>query len=179
MARRRLTGIIMDVVTKQYIEFLSWEPPQKSRNPVYEDIPVPGSTEPQVFWSHTEARVWSLSIHLVASIDQNDRGTPAGVKEKENFIESLTLPEFGIEPGEISLVKPPHLARIRIKKMFDGIGTIRSTSFDYVGPYDVDSGYPYQIDCSFSFQEQKLSGDDQDSMTSVRRLLAYGQTRQS
>ena len=175
---RKLNGIIMDVETRQYIEFFSWEPPQKQRPPVYDDVVVRGRTEPHTFYSHTEARVWSWTIHFVASIDQGDRGLPQAVKEKENFVESLVLPDFGIEPGELSVVKPPHLARIRIKRLIDAVGTIRSPTFNEVGPFDVDTGYPYQIDVSFSFHEQRMIGASIDSMTTVRRLLAYGQTRQ-
>ncbi len=178
MAKFKLVGIIMDVETKQFIEFFSWEPPQRARSPIYNDEPIRGRSEPHSFYSHTEAGVWQFSIHLVASIDQNDRGLPIAVKEKANFIESFTLPDLGIEPGEMSLVKPPNLARIRIKRLIDAVGTIRNFSSTPTGPYDVDTGYSQTIDCTFSLNEQHKFGSAIDSMTSMRRLIAYGQTRQ-
>ncbi len=171
-----LKGVILDVETKDFIHFFSFEPPQYSRNPVYDDVPIRGRSEPHSFYGYTEAGIWSFAIHFIASIDQNDEGDPASVKEKANFIESLILPDYGFEVGEFSVVLPPHLARIRILKMFDAIGTIRSPSWTLLGPYDVDTGYSYQIDCTFSFNVQKTIGNI-DSMSSKRSLLSVGQTR--
>lgn len=178
MARRRITGIIMDVVTKQYVEFVGWEPPQASRVPVYNDESVRGRSEPYSFYSHTGPRVWPFRVHFVASLDQGDKGIYESVKEKVNFVESLVLPDYGVEPGELSIVTSPHYARIRIRRLVDAVGTIRNFSVEYPGPYDVDTGYSQTADCSFELQEQHAYDQNIDSMSSVRRSLVYGQTKQ-
>ncbi len=174
-----IKGVIMDIETKEYIDFTSFEAPQKSRGVTYDDVPIRGRSEPHVFYGYTDATVWSFTIHFVASLHEGDGGLPVTVKEKELFIESLILPDYGIASGEFSVVTPPHLARIRILKMFDAIGTIRNPSWTLLPPYDIDTGYPFQIDCSFSFNVQKLIGESLDSMSSKRRDWSLGQTRQS
>lgn len=173
-----LRGIIQDVqVPQDIIEFFSWEPPQKSRNPVYDDVPIRGRTEPHVFYSHTEAQVWQFTIHFFASFDQNDGGIPLGVMEKMSFIESFTMADYGNQSGQFAVVRPPHLARIRILRMIDLIGTIRSPSWTYLPPYDIQDGKPYQIDVSFQFNAQRELGKAPLGFADVRRLSARGQDR--
>ena len=174
-----LRGTIQDVqVPVDMIEFYSFDPPQMSRSVAYDDVIVRGRSEPQVFYSHTESAIWSFTIHLVASIDQEDRGDPAVVKEKANFIESLIMPDYGDSAGEFAVVKPPHLARIRILRMFDAIGTIRNPTWNYMPPYDIVTGYPHRIDVSFSFYEQRSFDQEPLGFADIRRLLSRGQTRQ-
>lgn len=173
-----LRGIIQDVqVPQDTIEFFSWDPPQKSRNAVYDDVPVRGRSEPHVFYSHTEAQVWSFTIHFLASFDQRDNGTPVGVQEKMSFIESFVMPDYGNTAGQFSVVRQPHLARIRILRMIDLIGTIRSPNFIYNPPYDIVTGQPYQIDVSFQFNTQRELGRTPLGFSDIRRLTSRGQNR--
>jgi len=175
---RPLRGIIQDVqVPQDLIEFFSWDPPQKTRNPVYDDVPVRGRSEPHVFYSYTEAQVWQFSIHFLASFDQDDNGTPKGVMERMSFIESFTMPDYGETAGNFAVVRPPHLARIRILRMIDLIGTIRSPTFTYSAPYDIQTGEPYQIDVSFTFHTQQEFGKAPLGFADIRRLTARGQNR--
>lgn len=170
--------LIQDVqVPQDFIEVLSWEPPTKGRTVVYDDVSVRGRSEPHVFYSHTEAQVWNFTIHLFASMDQNDGGTPLGVQEKASFIESLVMPDYGATPGELSAIRAPHLARLRILRMLDLIGTIRNPSWTYSPPYDIRTGQPYQIDCSFQFYTQREFGKTPYGFADIRRLTARGQNR--
>ena len=157
---RPIRGIIEDVNDPtEFITFDSFEPLQKARNPVYDDVAVRGRAEPHVFYSHTEAKIVQFTLHFIASVDQGDNGNPRTVKGKEAFMESLVVPDYGNATGDNAAVLPPHLARIKILKMFDAIGTIRSLSCVDVPPYDIETGFPYQIDCSFSFHIEKFIGD--------------------
>jgi len=172
-----LKGIIQDMHnTGELIDFYSFEPPQKSRNAVYDDVSVRGRSEPHVFYSHTEAPTYQFSIRLVASYDQRDSGTTRSVKEKEYFIESLVMPDYGPLPSSRnSVVAPPHLARIRIKKLIDIAGTIRNTNYVYLPPYD-EEGYPQLIEVTFSFHVQRIFGQQEPlGFAEVRRLLWRGQ----
>ena len=172
-------GIIQDVERPgELIEFFSFEPPQKSHTVVYDDVSIRGRSEPHVFYSHTEAQIWNFTIHFLASFDEGDNGRPANVKEKENFLESFVMPDYGDEAGDFGVVKPPHLARVRILKMFDLIGTIRDLNFQYVPPYDVVTGYPYQIDATFTLHAQRSFGKDPLGYAEIRRIIAKGQSRQ-
>lgn len=173
-----LVGIIQDVqVPQDFINFESWEPPVKSRNPVYDDVTIRGRSEPHVFYSHTDAQIWTFSIKFFASIDQGDNGLPIGVLEKQSFIESLVMPDYGQTPGDLAAIRPPHLARIRILRMLDIIGTIRSPNFVFQPPYDITTGYPYQIDCTFQFHAQREFGKSPYGFADIRRLTARGQNR--
>lgn len=177
-----LVGIIQDVqVPQDFIQFESWDPPTKSRTVVYEDAQVRGRSEPHVFYSHTETQIWSFSMHFLASFDQGDGGSPIGVQEKASFIESLVMPDYGQTPGQVSVIRPPHLARIRILRMIDLIGTIRSPQWVYGGSqsavYDVVTGQPYQIDVTFQFHVQREFGKTPFGFADIRRLTARGQNR--
>ena len=173
-----LRGILQDVqVPQDTIDFYSWDPPQKSRNVVYDDVPIRGRSEPHVFYSHTEAQVWQFSIHFIASFDQNDGGIPLNVMEKMSFIESFVMPDYGQTSGQFAVVRSPHLARIRILRMIDLIGTVRNPNWVYNPPYDITNGQPYQIDCSFSFHTQRELGKAPLGFADIRRLAFRGQDR--
>ena len=173
-----LRAIIQDVqVPQDIIEFFSWDPPQKTRNVVYDDVPVRGRSEPHVFYSYTEAQVWQFNIHFLASFDQDDRGTPVGVAERASFLESFVMPDYGDTAGSFAVVRPPHLARIRILRMIDLIGTIRNPAFVYNPPYDIQTGQAFQIDVSFTFHTQREFGKDPLGFADIRRLTARGQNR--
>ncbi len=175
-----LRGIIQDVqVPNDTIDFFSFEPPQRSREVFYDDVPIRGRSEPHVFYSHTGAQVWSLSITLFASVDQNDEGQAIDVVEKVNFLESLEMPDYGQSPGEFAVVRSPHLARIKILKMFDVIGTIRNFNAIYEGPYDIDTGYPQRAIVSFILQTQRTINQQPLGFSDIRRLVSRGQTRQT
>lgn len=173
-----LRGLIQDVqVPQDTIEFFSWEPPQKSRDVTYDDVPIRGRSEPHVFYSHTGPQVWQFSIHFLASFDQDDGGTPTIVQEKMSFVESFVMPDYGETSGQFAVVRPPHLARVRILRMIDLIGTIRNPTWVYLPPYDITSGQPYQIDCSFTFHTQRELGKAPLGFADIRRLSARGQDR--
>lgn len=176
---RPLEGIILDTKTGDFINFFSFQPPQKSREPVYDDVDIRGRSEPHVFYAYTRAQVWSLNIQFNASVDQNDGGLSIEPKEKDNFLESLCMPDYSLEIGGARLVQSPHLARVRILKMFDAIGTIRNYSSTYVGPYDAQTGYPYNIEASFQLHVQTPIGQDVPGFAEVRRLLNLGQDNQN
>lgn len=150
-----LRGIIQDFETGEFLEFYSFEAPQKSRSANYDDVAIRGRSEPVPFYSSTNAQVWSLTIRLVASYDQDDSGSPIRVKREENFVESFLMPDYGDTPAETSgVVKSPHRARIRIGRMFNVVGTIRDLSFTYPPPYDAQ-GYPQIVEVAISFQTQR------------------------
>lgn len=173
-----IRGLIQDTqVPEDVIEFFSFEPPQKSRSVSYDDVAVRGRSEPYVFYSYTGAQIWSFTINFLASFDQADGGTPLDVQEKMNFIESFVMPDYGQNAGQFAVVRPPHLARIRILKMLDIIGTIRDPSWTYEPPYDINTGQPYQITCSFTFNVQRELGKDPLGYADIRRLTARGQDR--
>jgi hypothetical protein len=173
-----LRGLIQDVsYPSEFIDFYTFEDPTKNRNVNYEDVAIRGRSEPHVYYANTDAAVYSLNISFIASLDEGDNGNPQTVREKENFLESLCMPDYGRVPGKpASVVRPPHLARIRIKRMFDVIGTIRGLNFTYVGPFDIDTGYPYKIDASFSIHAQRVFGREKPlGYAELRRLSARGQ----
>lgn len=178
---RRIKGIIQDYqVPTEMIEFYSWDPPQKSRSAVYDDVNIRGRSEPHVFYSYTEAQVWNFAIYFRASFEQNDGGVPLGVMERQSFIESFVMPDYGQVPGQFAVVRPPHLARIRILKMIDLIGTIRTPNWVFggsAGTYDVNNGYPHQIDLTFTFHAQQPVGVSPLGYADIRRLSARGQDR--
>jgi hypothetical protein len=152
---RPLRGIIQDYETGEFIEFFTFSDPQKSRSANYDDVAVRGRSEPHDFYSSTDAQDWSLTIYLIASIEQNDEGSVISVRKKENFLESLLMPDYGDNPAEdASVVKPPHYARIRIGRMFNVIGSVRNLSFNYPRPYSAN-GLPQQIEVSISFRSKR------------------------
>lgn len=173
-----LVGLIQDMqVPQDVISFESWEPPSKSRSVNYDDVSIRGRSEPHVFYSDTGPQIWTFSIHLVASVDQGDDGSPDSVQEKVSFIESLVMPDYGDTPGGEAAIRPPHLARIQILNMINLVGTIRNPSFTYLPPYDTDSGQPYQVDCNFTFQVQREFGKPPLGFADVRRLTSRGQNK--
>jgi len=173
-----LVGILQDVqVPQDFIRFESWAEPTKSRQVVYDDVDVRGRSEPHVFYSHTGAQVWSFKLQLVASYDQDDRGVYTTVQEQASFIESLVMPDYGQRPGDLAAIRAPHLARIRILKMVDIVGTIRDPNWTYLAPYDIRTGVPQIIECSFSFHAQREYGKAPLGFSDIRRLTARGQTR--
>lgn len=154
MAPPTLSGLIVDLETLTGIPFFSWDPPTHSRSAVYDDVSVRGRSEPHPFYSHTDPQIWAFSIHLSASFNQNDFGTPAEVKIRENFIESLVMPDYGDEAGTFGVVNPPHLCRVVIGAMFDARGTLRNFSSAYRGPFENITGLPHNIDITFDLHVQ-------------------------
>ncbi|MCG8433061.1 MAG: hypothetical protein MJA83_03390, partial [Gammaproteobacteria bacterium] len=152
-----LRGEIIDVETLQVIRFFSFEPPQKQRTAQYDDVEIRGRSEPHPFYSSTTAQIWSFSINFVASFDEKDRGQRIDVKEAENFMESFVMPDYGDVPGQpSSVVRSPHLCRIRILRMFDVKGTIRDLQFTFPPPYDADTGFPQVLPTSFTLHSQQV-----------------------
>lgn len=175
---RALEGIIIDTkVPSDYVKFRSWEVPQYSRSAVYDDVAIRGRSEPHSFYSHTEAKAWNFTIHFIASFDQGDGGEPRAVTEKRSFLESFLMPDYGSSPGQYTFVKSPHLARIRIRKMFDIVGQIRNLNVTYEAPYDMGTGEAYQIDCGFSFIEHRTIDQYPQGYADIRRLTFRGQDR--
>jgi hypothetical protein len=173
-----LVMIIQDVqVPQDYINVYSWDDLTKSRRVVYDDVDVRGRSEPHVFYSHTEAPVWEFSLHFMASVSQGDHGDPLGVMEKVSFIESLIMPDYGEIPGQGSIVRPAHLARIKVKRLIDAIGTIRDPKWPFKGAYNTTTGYPQQVDCTFSFHVQRTFGKTPYGYADIRRLTSRGQNR--
>lgn len=199
-----LVGVIQDTETLEFITFDSFEPPQKARDVTYDDVPVRGRSEPHSFYAHTGGEVWQFVLHLRSSINQGDLGpTPTvsgegllrgaaevtreslvrsraiaagfSVMEKERFISSLLMPDYGNQPGAISgVVKPPHFARIAILGMMDVVGTIRGLSSTLLPPYDVVTGFPQQIDVSFSLYAHRSFGQRPLGFADIRRLRTDG-----
>jgi hypothetical protein len=171
-------GIIQDVqVPGDYIEFYAFKEPQRSRKAVYDDTTIRGRSEPHAFYSHTEAGVWNFQIDLTASVEQDDGGLYIGVQEKVSFIESFLMPDYGNVPGGLASVRPPHLCRIRILRMFDAIGTIRDVNTVYNSPYDVNTGMSGHVPTTFTFYEQREFGKAPLGYADIRRLTARGQNR--
>ena len=176
-----LKCIIMDYqVPGDYIEVFGWgseNPPSMSRDVEYTDVPIRGRSEPYVFYSHTGPQIWEFTFSLYASIDSGDNGTYDGAQEKASFIESLIMPDYGDVAGQVSVVQPPHLARIYILQLLDLVGTIRKPQWIFKGPYDMDTGRSQVIGVSFPFHCQRSFGQSPLGYADIRRLTARGQNR--
>jgi len=177
-----LQCVVLDTVTNQFLMIPSWDPPQKTRDANYDDVMVRGRSEPHVFYSNTGLQVWQITLHLTSNLNMGDTLTPLSVKVQENFLESLTMPDYGAVPGaHAGVVNPPHPVRISILRMFDAIGTIRNLSFTYVEPFDMFTGFPHQIDATFSFHGRPVISSDEKphGFADIRKSLPWGQDFQS
>lgn len=177
-----LVGFIIDENVLAGIPFYSWEAPRYSRSVAYDDVAIRGRSEPHVFYSHTDTRVWSFDIHLAVGLGLGaeflgsvtplssilEYGNPATLKLAENFIHSMVMPDYGEEVGGFSVVKPPHIARVGINAMFDARGTIRNLGVVYSGPYEIVTGLPHRIDITFELHEQKYDNVDPDGYRDIR-----------
>jgi len=145
-----LLMIIQDFETGESITTPSWSQPQFSRDPSYDDVPIRGRSEPHQFYAYTGTAIWNISLVLIASIDADDEGKVKTVKKQLNFLESLTMPDYGPTPLETAgVVKPPHLTRVNIRRMFNVIGTLRNLSYTLEGPYD-ELGMSHRASVTFT-----------------------------
>lgn len=162
MVDTRLKGILQDYETLEGIQFYRFEPITKSRDVNYADVSVRGRSEPHVFYTDTTAKTIPITIHLDASMDQGDNGKYQTVRDKENFVESLVMPDYSGISGNSSFVSPPHLVRFKILRLIDVIGTLRNYSATDVPPYDIITGYPQIVDISFTIHVQSTVNEIQD-----------------
>lgn len=179
---RPMEMVILDVETGEYILLHGFEPPSKGRTVNYDDVAVRGRSEPYQFYSSTETGVWSFKVRLVASVEQNDRGDPVTVLGRSDFIESLAMPDYGDDPGQVSsVVQPPHLTRLAVTGTegvsIDITGTLRGFQSQWQLPYDIVTGLPTIIDVSFEIHEQTPYGQRPKGYADVRKRLLKGQTR--
>jgi hypothetical protein len=143
---------LIDVSNLRSIEIDSFDPPQLQVSATYGDESVRGRSQPYRFYSDTGFRTWSMTIHLVASLQQADGGTVENVEEAIRFIMSFAYPEyrrdFGVDGGYTG---PPHLAHLVLGNFMDSKGYVGEPSAQ-LGPVYYDDR-PMSADITFTFDE--------------------------
>jgi hypothetical protein len=140
-------GHIIDLITQSAIQFQYLSGISNAVSAGYEPVPVPGRSEPHLFYTSTDSDNYPIKIQLSASSEEGDNRTAKDVWAEYNFIKSFQFPDYGFS----NYFKPPHMVRIIIGNYFKKNGIIKEPNFDWSNsPVDVD-GYPYVMEASFNF----------------------------
>lgn len=143
-------GFVIDREDGTRLKFLYFDPISEDVSADFEEVPVRGRSEPHVFYSQTGPDSYSFNIHLHASVDEYDGGTPQRIHSQYLFLKSFQFPDYG--PGYLGPIKPPHQVIILIGQFFRKKGIIKQPGFTFHPPYDTN-GFPYHIECRFTFRE--------------------------
>jgi len=144
-----IDGFIIDRSTGDRIKFKYFDPLTENVRAEYDEAPVRGRSEPHLFYQQTGPDNYNFSLKLVASVDEVDGGTPQQIHQQYLFIKSFQFPDYG--QGYLGPVRPPHHAIILIGRFFRKKGAIQDPSFTFSFPLD-ENGYPYQIECRWTFR---------------------------
>ncbi len=168
---RGIKGFIQDASYElEMISFLIFAPPSYGRAVNYESAHVRGRSEPYCFYVDTDERVTRFAIEFHSADDELRT-----IREKERFIESLVVPDYGPTPGQrAAIVKPPHLAVVWIKDLVRVRGTIRNLQVTPHIPIDLATGLPHHIAVAFDLHSQSLSPDQLQGFADLRRVLSRG-----
>lgn len=146
-----IEGNIVDFDHRElYIKFYYMSGLTNTVEARYEEVSVPGRSEPHVFYTDTTLDRYDVSIQLASSVSESDIRTAKNVWYEYEFLKSFQFPDYGgyLRGGP---VKPPHRVILTIGNYFSMLGIIRSPVFDWKdSTVDLD-GYPHIINCSFSF----------------------------
>lgn len=144
-----ITGYIADVETNDSIEFRFFDPIENNVDAVYEAGDVRGRSEPHHFYVQTGPDTYAISLHLVASVDQNDEGTTEDLWLHSLFIKSFQYPDYGLIKKGMTL--PPKHAILILGNFFEKTGIIKGYAATWNFPND-NLGYPHSINCRFTFE---------------------------
>jgi len=124
----------------------------------YEDISIPGRSEPIPQYDSTGYDIYPITIQLATAEEEGFRTTAEDTWSDYLFIKSFQYPEYG--PTWRIARKPPHLALLSIGNKFLQVGQIRGVNGDWSeSPID-ENGRPHIIKVTFNFyvlHEEPLS----------------------